>query len=372
MEAATESHHGLLREAGHKLSREEEAKLVLEHTVIAPNVARTLTALFLITIFSVPLIQNIVEVRRNLAARDKEAAETRILPQSFDVINVLPTKEEIRAAHSPQQAWNLIPGPQKLNDFETSLEDESVVAQWFLPRVQTLLTKHFGVGNEKAYLGQGDWLMYTPDVEYVTSRGFLDPSLQRVRKRSGGEDTTAVQPDPIKAMVHFKKQLAARGIDLIIVPTPLKPMIDAEKMSRRYAFNHPLLQNASYEEFRQKLSKEGVKLFDAAPFLMQQKQRTGQAQFLDTDTHWTPQAMDTAARELTKFIKREIKLPPAESLGYTRKTQSVANLGDIADMLKLPENQTLYQKQQRANSASANARRRSCLSHTRCRYFASW
>jgi hypothetical protein len=87
--------------------------------------------------------------------------------------------------------------------------------------------------------------MYAPDVEYVTSRGFLDPALQQVRKRSGGEDTASVQPDPVKTIVRFKQQLAARGIELIVVPAPLKPMIHAEKMSRRYALGHPLLQNAS-------------------------------------------------------------------------------------------------------------------------------
>jgi alginate O-acetyltransferase complex protein AlgJ len=351
MEAATESHHGLLREAAHKLSREEEAKLVLEHTVITPAVARTLTALFLLTIFSVPMIQHVVEIRHNLAARHEatttgETPEGRILPQSFDVINVLPSQEEMRAARTPQEAWNLIPGPQKLKEFETTLEDDSVVAQWFLPRVQSIAIKHLGVGNEKAYLGRGGWLMYAPDVEYLTSRGFLDPSLQQVRKRSGSEDTAAVQPDPVKAIVHFQQQLAARGIELIVMPTPLKPMIHAEKMSSRYAFNHPLLQNPSYAAFRLDLVQQGVKFYDPAEFLIQAKKKNRQAQFLDTDTHWTPAAMQLAARELAGYIKANVKLPAVESPGYTHQAKQVANLGDIAEMLKLPANQKIYQKQQ--------------------------
>ncbi len=333
-----------------ELSREDEAKLYLENTAITPAIAWAMTLLFLLTIVSVPLIQHVVEIRRNLAARnlEKQAGEApqgRLLPQSYDTFALLPTKDEMRTVRSPKDAWDLIATPAEIRDYESTLEDQSVVAQWLLPRTQTLLTKNLGVGNEKAYVGRGGWLMYTPDVDYLTSPGFLDPSLQRVRKRSGDATDIAVQPDPLKAIVRFKEQLAARGIGLIVMPMPVKPMIHAEKMAARYSWHHGPLQNPSYEKFRQQLQENNVRLFDVSQTLLQAKQTSNAPQFLKTDTHWTPAAMELCAQQLAVFIEKNRLLPLHKSEDYTRGTQTVSNLGDIAEMLKLPPQQTLYGKQ---------------------------
>jgi hypothetical protein len=56
--------------------------------------------------------------------------------------------------------------------------------------------------------------------------------------------------------------------------------------------------------------------------LIEAKRRTGQAQFLETDTHWTPAAMELAARALAKFIQSEVRLPPVESDELTRAEQA--------------------------------------------------
>jgi len=57
--------------------------------------------------------------------------------------------------------------------------------------------------------------------------------------------------------------------------------------------------------------------------------------------------METVAQRLARFIQTHVAaLPSREPAGYTRDEPSqAANLGDIADMLKLPESQTLYPKQ---------------------------
>lgn len=351
-EAAHTPHHGLIRAAQPrvKISREEEAKIALEHTVITQAMSWTLTLLFLVTIFSVPILQSVVELRRNAAERQAQMAqgeqpEEKIVPTILQAWQELPSKEQMRAVRTPQEAWSLIPSAARFQEHENRLQDDSLLVQWTLPRMQNLLVQ-VGVGNEQAYIGREGWLLYRPDVDYVTSRGFLDPGLQQVRKRSGDSDSEAVQPDPVKAIVQFKQQLAARGIDLIVVPAPVKAIIHAEKMSDRYRFEHPLLQNPSYAAFRQALTREGVKLFDPSESLLRAKQRTHHAQYLETDTHWTPEAMELAARELAGFIKQKANLPEEEAAGYRRKAQTVTNHGDILEMLKLPATQTLYKKQQ--------------------------
>jgi alginate O-acetyltransferase complex protein AlgJ len=72
-------------------------------------------------------------------------------------------------------------------------------------------------------------------------------------------------------------------------------------------------------------------------------QREEQApQYLETDTHWAPQAMERTAQALAAFINKQVTLPAREADSYTRRSQHVSNIGDIALMLKLPEQQSRF------------------------------
>jgi hypothetical protein len=72
--------------------------------------------------------------------------------------------------------------------------------------VQYLLTVLLGAGNEQVYLGHDPWLFYRADVDHVIGPPFLDPVRMKHRLQA-----SRVQPDPIKAIVDFRNQLAARG-----------------------------------------------------------------------------------------------------------------------------------------------------------------
>ena len=101
-----------------------------------------------------------------------------------------------------------------------------------LPHAQAFTAEFLGLGNEQVLLGRKRWLFYEPDVAYLTGPGFLDSSFQRSRARSGDSSATrAIQPDPLKAIVQFRDQLKSRGIHLVIMPIPVKPMIEPEFFS---------------------------------------------------------------------------------------------------------------------------------------------
>lgn len=342
-----------------EIGREEEAKQALEHTKITRAVAWLLTLAFLATIVSVPLLQHVVEIGRNLEARRAHASlvaknpqaddgfDNRILPRSYDVLQELPSWQDLKSVRSVGDAWRLVPDASRFKEHENALQDDSVVVQWTLPRVQNWLIG-VGVGNEQAYCGRiapsgRQWLHYRADVDYVTSRGFLDPSMQRVRLRSGEGD--AVQPDPVAAIVDFQRQLQARGIELVVMPMPVKAMMQPETLSDRYAFAQGVLQNPSYADFAAQLQRAGVKVFDVSPLILAQMRRTSQAQYLETDTHWTPPAMELAARELAVFIGKNVQLPVRANIEYSMRSRDVSNVGDIAEMLKLPPNQTRFRPQ---------------------------
>ena len=329
-------------------TREEEADRALRHTAFAPGVAPALCALFLLTIAAIPVLQHVVEIRRNVAARREARAQDLptppLLPQAWDVLRLLPTWAEIRAVHHPADALALLPPEPEIRAFETALEEQSVLSEWALPPVQQSLTGLLGAGNEQAYVGREGWLHYRPDVEYLTGPGFLDPARLRLRESAtveGGQTGAAVQPDPVKALVRFHEQLSARGIRLIVVPVPVKPMLHPEKLSARYgpSSTAAALQNASYARFLGEMARAGVTVFGAPAAVAE----APGPQFLAADTHWTPAAMERTASALARFVTARGGLPPdASGKTYTRREAEVASGGDIVDMLKLPRGQRLF------------------------------
>jgi alginate O-acetyltransferase complex protein AlgJ len=312
-------------ETHRRVSRESEAEFALKRTEFTPGARSLLIVLFLLTIVSVPAIQLAVELRAPRAAGG--------LP-SFGVYRVYPAWSRIRAVRRPVDLWHLLPRAADLKAAEKALESDSVVSEWLLPRVQAVLSGALGAGNEQVYLGRDAWLFYRPDVDYITGPPFLDAAQMRHRARASG-----VQPDPVKAIVEFRNQLAARGIELIAVPVPMKPGIDADKLSAR-AESRALLQNPSFSEFKARLQKERVRVFDPGDAFLQQKSDQPSASvYLETDTHWRPETMERIAENLAAFIQT-----PASPGDATLQVEAkeINGLGDIVRMLKLPASQNLY------------------------------
>jgi alginate O-acetyltransferase complex protein AlgJ len=327
------------------ITREEEADRCLNHTVYSHGSQYISVLIFLLIVFGVPVAQHVVEIRQNLA---KQAAwspssgqpKPGLAPQIYDVFGLLPTAEQIRQAKGFWGYWNLIPSVESISAFESSLKENSVLTTTLLSPTQLVMSEFLGAGNEKAYVGRDGWLFYRPDVEYLTTPGFLEPS--RLRDRSRG--ATAIQPDPLKAILDFKTQLSARGIELVVMPMSTKPMIQPEMLVGPSAIGMDL-QNDSFAQFQSNLESGGVPVLDPTPVLHEMKSESGPQAYLQTDTHWSPEAMHRVATTLGEFLEKHCGLVPASNDAFTLQPTSISNLGDIAEMLKLPEGQKLFPKQ---------------------------
>ncbi len=298
--------------------REQQANAELGHTDVSAPVKVMLVTVFLTTIFSVPLVQVVAEWRGEVP--DNGRAGGLFAPQIFDVFKQAPTLDHFTR-------------------YEHELEDRSVVGHWILPRMQRVLMA-LGVGNDSTLLGQDGWLFFADDVNHLAGRAFLSEDVLLSRARAGDHTQDAVQPDPVKAIVHFKQQLAERDIELVIVPTPLKPQLYPEKLTPRYDPERVPLRNPSYASFHERLSAAGVTVFDPAPLLAQHK-REGAIDpvYLRTDTHWTPPAMQAVAASLVEHLKAHgPSLPePPEPVEYRTREVEHTSRGDIFHMLTLPD-----------------------------------
>ena len=324
--------------------REEMARREVGHTRVRPALSWCLIILFLLVILSVPLVQHVSELRDYAAGKRRS-----LLPQAYDVFSLFPT-----AVKAPGESGSSGGGIlsrlfavnrhllKEMKGFEETLDDQSVIGKWIRPKTQHVLTAWLGAGNEKAYCGERPWIFYRPEVDYLSGPPFLHPIQLRKRAAAGSEWATPTEPDPRVAILHLKEQLARRGIALIIMPTPIKAMIHPEKLTRRYGRRQTELQNPSYERFKEEMEWNGVLVFDAAPALMGAKARSGQAQYLATDTHWRPEAVELTAEKLKDFIQEQVLLPTVPDPGYRTGRSGMTQLGDLAVMLDLPVKQWIF------------------------------
>ena len=274
--------------------RRETAEKELGSTQIKRNVSIVGLVIFSVTLLSVPICQLISDGQRGEP------------PHIFRAINLLP-----------------VPSLTEIAQYEDTLEAESVLTDWLLPSVQTILTQVFFIGNEQAYLGRDGWLFYRADIDSL-----INPNPQKTASTA------------LAAIVDFNRQLQARDITLIIMPTPVKPTIHPEKFSTRYRTSNAPIQNPSYAAFVEALTAEDMLVYDPSPLLFAAARRA--PQYLKTDTHWKPEAMEQVAKHLAAFIAEKVRLTSEPSFTYVKIPADTVNMGDIAKMLKLPEDQVLF------------------------------
>ncbi|MCA8943160.1 MAG: hypothetical protein KDB80_11425, partial [Planctomycetes bacterium] len=297
------------------MSREEVAAIELGVTTIGAGTAKLLVFAFLAIIVSVPIVQSVHEIAEG---------ET---PHALGVFTTVPSEHNYF-------------------EFERKLDDESVAGAWFLPRVQSLLVK-LGAGNEQAYV-DGDVLYYRPGIDYLTGPSFADPVQQRRRSLGGKSWEAPPSPDPLPAIRDFAEQLAERGISLVLVPVPVKGQFEhwRDGGSSASLLDALIAPNPNgLEEFQMAFVETGARAWDPIASLAVHAGESGRFPFLKTDTHWTPEAMDEAALGLSRFLEYDPKhaaLGPREEGRYRRGSASVTNLGDIAKMLRLPDDQAMF------------------------------
>ncbi|MES1175518.1 MAG: hypothetical protein ABUL62_14445 [Myxococcales bacterium] len=233
------------------------------------------------------------------------------------------------------------PSAESVRQLEKDIEQGSYAKSYTQPRMQLLLTRWGRVGNKLALVGQRGYLYYKPGITHVSGPGFLDPDVQRSREKDvldSGE--TPIVADPRPAIFAFHEALAQRGIRLVLLPVPDKAALAGEPLHGRSA-PRARPENPDFRALLRELQGRGVAVLDVAPGVV-----SNSSLFLAQDTHWTPSFMERVARDLASYVKQLTPLPESSNGGrWHAVPQPMARLGDLVDMLKLPETQSAFQPQ---------------------------
>ena len=290
-------------------SHDEELRRGILHTDVTRRVSALLIAPFLVLIAGIPIFQ---------AVRDKVVGDESVL---LDLFRHTPTKENIK-------------------QFEDDLVKASTPREWVRPRMQYLFARYGGFGNSKAVLGRDGWLFYAPGVTAVGGPGFLDDGIIGSRRKAALDAGDAeVFPDPRPAVLAFARYLKARGIKLILFPVPDKSSLQPHELhGRGIAASGAPPKNPDTERFATEMRAAGVIVFDATPARLE---ANVPPRFMHQDTHWTPAWMESVAGTLAATITHEAQLGKT-TRAWRVTDQTVSRVGDVTDMLGLPEGQTLF------------------------------
>ena len=227
-----------------------------------------------------------------------------------------------------------------LRAFEKKVEDENALVLAVRPRYQLAVWNIFNDPGEKVVLGTGEgrWLFYRQDVEFL-----VQPSPLDVR--------SAKLDNPVQAILRFRDQLKAKGVELLVVITPGKPSIYPERLTGATINGAGASLGTTAaghgKAILDSLASLGLNTVDLYTPLLAAKAddaRLGPL-YLNDDTHWTPRGAELAAAEIAAAVKRldsdgkinltELRQKHADGsypMSFVAKDSVADRMGDVGEM----------------------------------------
>lgn len=231
------------------------------------------------------------------------------------------------------------PTKANLHGWDQQTRDNSIFGKAIRPRMLQWQYDLFGDVGPKAIEGRDGWLFYRPDVDYLAR-----PSFQEERFYLGSFDTTVAGKrvnlrNPLVAIRDVQRQLAERGIHLVVVPVPGKPTIYPEKLAGREVSvgSSPTLRLID------SLRASGVDVVDLVRPLRASKLGAKTDLYLHRDTHWSPAGLAIASELVARKL---LSLPEIaarrDSSRYVSRDTLVERWGDICEMTSLPRRHAIW------------------------------
>ncbi len=229
---------------------------------------------------------------------------------------------ELASGEKPRmlELFRRAPSAVHLRAYEDALEAESWLANRLRPWMQLALFAVLDDPGPKTVRGRNDWFFYRPGVEYLTQR----------------PPTDADRDDPVAAICHYRDQLAARGIRLIVMPTPNKESVYPERLTGR-ASARSLAVGSSTRSVTQRLRSAGVEVVDLFEIYGRAKlDAAGEPSlYLAQDSHWSPVGVELAARGVAQRLL-ELGWVDRGNTRYSTRSKPTARVGDLLRMLEVP------------------------------------
>ena len=220
-----------------------------------------------------------------------------------------------------------------LRAFEKKVEDENALVLAVRPRYQLAVWNIFNDPGEKVVLGAGEgrWLFYRQDVEFLVQPSPLD-------------ERSAKLDNPVQAILRFRDQLKAKGVELLVVITPGKPSVYPERLTGSAqdlnGAGESRGKNAAGhgKSILDSLARLGLHTVDLYTPLLAAKADDAKLGplYLNDDTHWTPRGAELAAGVIAGKVREMVEAGVVDigepSMEYVASDSVADRMGDIGEM----------------------------------------
>ena len=262
-----------------------------------------LVFLFLLIITLPPLYRNILEFTKGDDLRERWVPATEL----FNIGN-----DTGLLAH--------------LEEFEDKLEKAQFTDPPRRLIQRSLVQGPLREGNRKTRIGKEGWLYLQTGLDSITGYGPLKPEPDSVAKDPRRSPWHA----PLDAISTFAGQLDEFGVELILVPIPVKPMIYPEHLGN--ATSGPVTHPDAAAFYSKINTLPNVEVIDLSEDFWELKETT--RVFLKQDTHWTPAGMAHAAEKISSRISSKPWHTPGS--GFTSATREKRQSpGDLVEKLDI-------------------------------------
>ena len=216
------------------------------------------------------------------------------------------------------------PTAEHLRSYEKNMEKGSWAARLSRPWLLFANFAWLKEGGDKVVLGDDGWYFYRPGLNHMLSR----PEAKSVRQTN----------DPVRAIVDFRDQLAARGIQLLVMPVPNKESIYPDRLTARAEGMRGAMAPDT-RDLLERLRAAEVQVVDLFQEFDEARQPGGSHSetplYLAQDTHWSPEGVALAARAAARRLAELGWVRPG-TVEYQEREAPVRRFGDLVRMMQAP------------------------------------
>ena len=177
--------------------------------------------------------------------------------------------------------------------------------------------------------GADGWLFLPAELRHVSVGKFWGDDAAKVSKA-----TKPANADPLPAILDFKRQLDAAGIELILVPVPSKAFVYPEAiLGGKTTGPAPERMDVFHQQFYDELRKSGLTVIDLLPDLLASRNGVDGPVFCKTDTHWSGAGIRIASKKIAELLAGKPWCKEAVKTKTTATIRPQEITGDLQGML---------------------------------------
>jgi hypothetical protein len=183
--------------------------------------------------------------------------------------------------------------------------------------------------EETVVVGKDGWAFLRSELRHLSVGPFWGDAAQTVSKAS-----TASKKDPLPAIVDYHKRLQALGIELYFMPIPAKAAVYPDKLPGELDWSptSKTRLDTVHQEFYQELEKQGVKVIDLMPLLLEARSKADAQLYCRRDSHYSAEACELIAQHLAKRFKDAPWLADATAVEFKAARKELSINGDLGQI----------------------------------------